>query len=450
MNSVRNTAFLYLPLVLFLCIGSLSKTLAHDNLVINFSSMSPHLNQNLYLRVVDKGTMKEVDRTAELIASSAFSLTLPVLETGQSYFIDFFADFNSNGLYDTPPTDHAWRVELNNAKAGGDTISFTHNTTFTNIAWPYVLTVNFSDMTPHIGQMLELRVEDDNTGGEVGRIKIPSIPTADFQVHVVGLILNTEYKLQFYADLNKNGIYDSPPADHAWEINFTDTDGDATVDFTHNTTFTDIKWKYLLTVNLISMNPHIGQLFQLRVVQQDNQMEIGRYTLPKILVPNFSVYIPEFELGHDYNIDFYADFNGDGVYNSPPTDHAWRLTFNSDTGDVIEDFTHNTSFTDVQWPNVTGISEEEELIPNKYILEQNFPNPFNPSTTINFSIPQKNFVVLGVYNLIGEEVNTLINEEKDAGYYQVQFNALNLPSGIYFYKITAGNFSLTRKMILIK
>ncbi len=450
MNSTKNTIFSFLLSILFLCIGSLASTFAQDNLVINFTSMSPHINQTLYLRVVDKGTMKEVGRTSEQILSSAFSITLPVLEVAHSYFVDFFADFNSNGHYDAPPTDHAWRLELNNAKAGGDTLNFTHNTNFTDIAWPYVLTVNFSDMAPHLGQLLELRVEDNNTNEEVGRIKVPSIPSADFQVQVVGLKLNTEYKVQFYADLNKNGIYDSPPTDHAWEISFTNPSGDATVDFTHNTTFTDINWKYLLTVNLISMNPHLGQLFELRVVQQDNQMEIGRYTLPQILVPNFSVYIPGFELGHDYNIDFYADFNGNQMYDSPPTDHAWRLSFSSDTGDVVEDFTHNTNFTDIQWPGATGISEEEGLTPDKYILEQNFPNPFNPSTTINFSILQRNFVSLRVFNIIGEEVSTLLNEEKDAGSYHVKFNALNIPSGIYFYKIIAGSFSATRKMILIK
>ena len=126
------------------------------------------------------------------------------------------------------------------------------------------------------------------------------------------------------------------------------------------------------------------------------------------------------------------------------------MSFSSDTGDVVENFTHNTNFTDIQWPSATGVSEEEGLTPGKYILEQNFPNPFNPSTTINFSIPQKNFVSLRVFNIIGEEVSTLINEEKDAGSYHIKFNALNIPSGIYFYKITAGSFSATRKMILIK
>lgn len=166
--------------------------LAHGNIVVNFSGMSPHVNQTLNLRVIDKGTMKEMGRISQQIISAGFEVVLPISESGRSYFIDFFADFNSNGLYDAPPADHAWRLELNNANGVADTISFNHNATFTDIQWPYELTVNFSGMTPHIGQLLELRVEDNLTNKEVDRIKITSIPSATFQVKIPGIILNRE------------------------------------------------------------------------------------------------------------------------------------------------------------------------------------------------------------------------------------------------------------------
>jgi hypothetical protein len=83
-------------------------------------------------------------------------------------------------------------------------------------------------------------------------------------------------------------------------------------------------------------------------------------------------------------------------------------------------------------------------------LEQNYPNPFNPSTTISFSIPNEEFVSLKVFNSLGEKVAELVNERKPAGNYSVSFNAIKLASGIYFYKISAGNFLQTRKMILVK
>jgi len=89
-------------------------------------------------------------------------------------------------------------------------------------------------------------------------------------------------------------------------------------------------------------------------------------------------------------------------------------------------------------------------LPEQFSLEQNYPNPFNPSTTINFSIPTADFVTLKVFNVLGSEVATLVNEQKEPGSYQVTFNANNYSAGIYFYNIQAGNFIETRKMILLK
>ncbi|MCW8806322.1 MAG: T9SS type A sorting domain-containing protein, partial [Ignavibacteriaceae bacterium] len=76
--------------------------------------------------------------------------------------------------------------------------------------------------------------------------------------------------------------------------------------------------------------------------------------------------------------------------------------------------------------------------------------PFNPSTSIKFGIPEVSKVKLILFNLLGEEVATLVNEEKTAGYYTVEFNASNLPSGIYFYRLQAGKFAETKKMMLMK
>ena len=420
-----------------------------SSVTIHFTGMSPHLNQNIYLRVVDKGTLKETGRTMVQITTADFDVVLDAVTAGRSYFIDFFADFNSNGLYDVPPADHAWRLELDNA-AGNDELNFSHNTNFTDIKWVYMFTMNFTGMTPHVGQMLELRVEDNLTNKEVGRIKIPSISTPDFTVQIPGLKLNTEYKVEFYADLNGNGIYDSPPTDHAWRVDFTDNSGDESLDFSHNTNFTDINWKYLLTVNFLSMTPHLGQLFELRVVRQDNQLEIGRVSLPAILVQDFTVYVPGIEIEHGYNIDFYADFNGNGMYDAPPVDHAWRLSFTSQDGDFVQDFTHNTNFTDIQWPNATAVEETGNNSVIDYELDQNYPNPFNPSTRITFSTGKKEFVTLKVYNLLGKEVSTLVNRDLPAGSYSVDFNAENLASGVYFYTLSTAGFKKTHKMILVR
>ena len=92
-----------------------------------------------------------------------------------------------------------------------------------------------------------------------------------------------------------------------------------------------------------------------------------------------------------------------------------------------------------------------EQIPNYFTLEQNYPNPFNPGTTIKFSIPHSTFVTIKVYNALGEEVNTLISDEKfPAGNYSYNWYPKGLTSGIYFYKIDAGNFSAVKKGLLLK
>jgi hypothetical protein len=98
----------------------------------------------------------------------------------------------------------------------------------------------------------------------------------------------------------------------------------------------------------------------------------------------------------------------------------------------------------------SDIIEIELRVFNSYLLEQNYPNPFNPLTTIGYGIKEKSNVQIIVLNSIGEEVATLVNEEKEPGYHTVEFNASTLPSGIYFYRLQTEGFAQTRKMILIK
>lgn len=429
-----------------------------STLTINFSGMTPHVGQTLYLRVIDNLNSKEVGRTSTTVTEN-FALDLNVLIQGRSYTIDFFADHDGNGLYDIPPTDHAWRMELNDAQ-GNDVVNFAHNTNFTDIEWTYLLTVNFIDMNPHIGQLFELRVEDDLTSEEIGRTRIEFIPSAAFTINIPGILPNKEYKLEFYADHNQNGKYDSPPTDHTYELKIESGIGDTQIDVQHNTNFTDINWKYLYTLNLLNMTPHLGQAIELRVYRSDNNEEVGRTKVSSIAGENISISISQIEIDHDYIVDFYADHNGNGIYDAPPTDHAWRLTFNSSTGNFVQNFSHNTNFTDIDWPSATSVDDED--LTNSFVLSQNYPNPFNPSTKIKFTIPSdvKQLARLGsgetsnvkiiVYDVLGRQIKTLVNNNLASGVYEIEFNAEGLSSGIYFYKLSTGQFSETKKMILTK
>ena len=100
-------------------------------------------------------------------------------------------------------------------------------------------------------------------------------------------------------------------------------------------------------------------------------------------------------------------------------------------------------------PKSTAILSSEQ-ISKRFALEQNYPNPFNPTTTIVYSIPENAFVTMKVYDILGKEITTLINERKSAGNYSINFNASNLPSGVYFYRMQAESFVSTKKFVLLK
>ncbi len=135
------------------------------------------------------------------------------------------------------------------------------------------------------------------------------------------------------------------------------------------------------------------------------------------------------------------------VFNGPFVSGYWRLsisdTATGDTGTLRRWCVVVT----YQCP-VGGIQTVE--IPNYYSLSQNYPNPFNPSTSIKFTLPEANNVKLVVFDILGKEVTTLVNEFRNTGTYNVDFDASALSSGVYFYRLEAGNFTETKRMLLVK
>ena len=94
------------------------------------------------------------------------------------------------------------------------------------------------------------------------------------------------------------------------------------------------------------------------------------------------------------------------------------------------------------------IKESEQEV--DYKLYQNYPNPFNPTTSIRYELPQDGIATIKIFDIIGQEIETIVNEFKNAGGYEVDFNAKGLPSGVYFYQIQTGNFVETKKMVLLR
>ncbi len=123
--------------------------------------------------------------------------------------------------------------------------------------------------------------------------------------------------------------------------------------------------------------------------------------------------------------------------------YYYRLTAN--------DFSGNRSKSSSEVSvTITDVLSNDSETPKNFALEQSYPNPFNPSSIISYAVPKASYVTIEIFNALGEKVETLVSADKKAGIYQVQFNANNLPSGIYFYRMIAGNFIETKKMMLLK
>jgi len=132
-----------------------------------------------------------------------------------------------------------------------------------------------------------------------------------------------------------------------------------------------------------------------------------------------------------------------------PANQTIRLGFAILKGNDLADLRNNVNIARIKY-NSVGINQISDLLPKKHELMQNYPNPFNPETMINFAIPKNEFVNIKVYDVLGREVMTLVNEKLNAGYYEFSFNASALSSGMYFYKMTTNSFSEIKRMVLVK
>ena len=98
---------------------------------------------------------------------------------------------------------------------------------------------------------------------------------------------------------------------------------------------------------------------------------------------------------------------------------------------------------------ISSVEKLEEM-PKDFLLRNNYPNPFNPTTTIEYEIPERSNVVLKVFDVLGKEIQTLVNQEQEAGVYRINFNGFNISSGTYFFSLKTGNYEESKQMILLK
>ncbi|HMQ79555.1 MAG TPA: YCF48-related protein [Ignavibacteria bacterium] len=148
------------------------------------------------------------------------------------------------------------------------------------------------------------------------------------------------------------------------------------------------------------------------------------------------------------------------IYLSPDNGVTWQTSYTAPAGNyrhIAKNRANNLVYYGVRSNGgiskgmlLVGIEPVSNIVPDKFELKQNYPNPFNPNTTIEFSIPKNSFVKLAVYDALGREVNSLLNNELKAGEYSINFSAADLASGTYYYKLISGEQVETKKMILVK
>lgn len=131
-------------------------------------------------------------------------------------------------------------------------------------------------------------------------------------------------------------------------------------------------------------------------------------------------------------------------------------TINGSLGQTIIGKAENTihqahaGFWQMYYQNVIVKVTDDEMLPIEFKLEQNYPNPFNPSTVIKFGIPERSNVLIKIYDVLGSEVKTLLNQEMDGGWYELLFNAAGYSSGFYICRMQAGSYISTKKMLMVK
>jgi photosystem II stability/assembly factor-like uncharacterized protein len=153
-----------------------------------------------------------------------------------------------------------------------------------------------------------------------------------------------------------------------------------------------------------------------------------------------------------------SSYTSGGIYFTDNHGQSWMKIFDSYADKIKADnsaprnlyFDSKYGLLVLKDTLVTDVKEHTQVFPNKFALFQNYPNPFNPYTTIEFEVPQNEYVKIEIYNMLGQKVKTMLDKEVESGKHKIEFNALGLSSGVYLYQLKAGEFINSKKMILLK
>ncbi|MFZ2323178.1 MAG: T9SS type A sorting domain-containing protein [Ignavibacteriaceae bacterium] len=373
------------------------------------------------------------------------------------------------GLYIEPTDDGSVNVfnnifaeNLSEAEGGGicvlpgyaigTTIAITHNVFTRNIA-PSSSAGLFSDSDKNL--MYNTFTENKTDSFEIScAIKVNHTPLINYNN-----IFNNDVKDVFYN--NNSQTYTIVNAKYNWWGSTNESNISSMIyDWFDNSSLgiTDYS-SFLTSPNTDApVSPPTG----LSVVTGDNEISLSWNPNPESDIAGYKIYwglVSEFPSMNSADVGNVTNYNlqslSSGKYFilvSAYDDNAAAINDDPLTVTNEKQTSGNESwFSAIVTPElISDVANDNNINPSKFVLYQNYPNPFNPSTKINFSVPEKSNVIINVYNALGEEVKEIVNKEFEAGIHNLEFNASDLTSGVYFYKLQAGSFVQTKKMILLK
>ncbi|GEM_PF-2183543 len=340
-------------------------------------------------------------------------------------------------------------------------LKFDHNTVFTTIVNPfYVRVITNAEFTNNVFYGI-LALGQRQKEYQSGWFGFEGLPIGIMDYDTLSGDLLTEFGID-RADrriVQKNNVWFNPQKFVDYWNSFTDTA--AVVDENGDTTGYEERplepttWMNTFTQAMFDDDATYPNLIDENTMYEDPQFDP---TMTQIMVDSVVAWVswwrgtglefgaPE---GHIRQYDFTSD-----IFDLPWPLPETPLTYSN--ANLATASTEGLHLGDLNWyPDekaqwLTDVKQEDNKIVNEFRIYQNYPNPFNPSTNIKFSVPREADVTLKVFNVLGEEVTTLVNKTMKPGTYNVQFNAKDLTSGIYFYTLTSDNFVQTKKMLLLK
>jgi len=306
------------------------------------------------------------------------------------------------------------------------------------------------------GSSVQTVVYKNNNGTLTGPVWTSNSPSTSAQELIAGDLDNDGYpelavvhfgsrRIEIFK--NRNGVLDTAATwlyiagTSATSISFGDLNGDGSLDLAVGTARSPV-------VVFLNTSPPIPvELKSFTAVAGNKQIELSWSTSTELNNRGF-----EIERRIDGNFKYIGFVEGNGTTSEKHNYSYIDQNLNSGKYSYrLKQFDYNGSY------EYSNVIEVDVRLLNKFTLEQNYPNPFNPTTKISWQSPVSSRQVLKVFDVLGNEIKTLVNEEKEAGYHSVDFNASELPSGVYFYRLQVysasggtKSFVQTRKMILLK